>query len=92
MGPTAGDRKNITKEVREISGKEGVESDFGNANDCNLLFVVDKGVDEKGVEYASKLPIIKMDWYVVNKICIGWFLLSLLCIYMSRCTKAYWAM
>ena len=40
----------FTKEVREISGKEGAEPDFRNADDCNLLLVVDKRVGEKGVE------------------------------------------
>ena len=38
-----------------MSGNEGAEPDFRNADDCNLLFVVDKGVGEKGVEACFKI-------------------------------------
>ena len=45
----------ITKKVHEMGGKEGAEQDFRNADDCNVLFVVDKGVGEKGVAASFKL-------------------------------------
>ena len=38
-----------------MGGKEDAEQDFRNANDCNVLFVVDKGVGEKGVEACFKI-------------------------------------
>ena len=56
----AGDRKKITKEVREISGKEGADADSRNADNCNALrvvklLVVNKGVGKKGVVVFSKI-------------------------------------
>ena len=38
-----------------MGGKEGAEPDIKNADDCNVLFVVDKGVGEEGVAACFKL-------------------------------------